>query len=293
MTATAGRSATGARGPSADLRGILGIQALRALLYGFGSVLIGSALARAGYSDAQVGLVLSAMLAGAAIVSVVVGTVGDRWGRRHAYATLFAAMAVAGTVFALTDQLWALILAALTGTISVEANESGPITSLETAMIAHTTDPSPARNRAFARYNAIAFLAGSVGALLAGGPALFRRSTPSLPADQRFLLIYLPVAVVCMILALRLSPAVEAGEELSVRKRFPLLRSRRTVAKLSALFALDAFGGGFVVQSFVVFWFERRFGAGVGTMGLVFFIGGILQGLSSLAAGRWPRGSAC
>src|SRR5947209_1285411 len=85
-----------------DLRTIFAVQALRALLYGFGSVLIGAALARAGYSDARVGLVLTALLAGFAVTSVAVGTRGDRLGRRRLYAVLLLLMGVAGAVFAVT-----------------------------------------------------------------------------------------------------------------------------------------------------------------------------------------------
>jgi predicted MFS family arabinose efflux permease len=153
-------------------------------------------------------------------------------------------------------------------------------------MIPHAA-PSPSeRNRAFARYNAVAYLAGSVGALLAGGPDLARRFLPGLPASQRFLLAYPVVAVACVWLAGRLSRRVEAGEELTGRARFPLVRSRRTVARLAGLFAVDSLGGGFVVQSFIVFWFQRRFGASTDTMALVFFGAGLLQGVSSIAAGR-------
>src|SRR6266542_2949810 len=84
-----------------DIRTIFAVQALRALLYGFGSVLIGASLAKAGYSDAKVGLVFTAMLGGFAITSVAVGTRGDRIGRRRLYAGLFLVMAAAGSVFAL------------------------------------------------------------------------------------------------------------------------------------------------------------------------------------------------
>jgi predicted MFS family arabinose efflux permease len=269
-----------------DLGTIFLIQGLRALLYGFGSVLIGSALARAGYSDARVGLVFAAMLAGFAVTSIAVGTRGDRLGRRRLYGALMLLMAAAGTVFALTKWLPALILAALTGTISVEANESGPITSLEQAMIPHAAGGPHERNRAFARYNAVAYLAGSLGALAAGGPDFFRRFFPALPASQRFLLAYPLVGLACAWLATRLSPRVEAGEELSAERRFPLVRSKRRVARLAGLFAVDSFGGGFVVSSFLVFWFQRKFGATTETMGLVFFAVGLLQSASSIAAGR-------
>jgi predicted MFS family arabinose efflux permease len=269
-----------------DLRAILAIQALRAFLYGFGSVLIGSVLAQGGYTDSQVGLVLTAMLAGFALMSIAVGTTGDRIGRRRLYAGLLMLMGAAGTIFALTRWLPALLVAALTGTVSVEANESGPITSLEQAMIPQVAGSLERRNRAFGRYNAIAYTFGSLGALAAGGPDLFRRFFPELPSSQRFLLVYPVIGLVASALVLRMSPQVEDAEGPSRERRFPLVRSKGTVSRLAALFALDAFAGGFVVNAFIVYWFERRFGASVETMGLVFFAAGLLQAGSSVAAGR-------
>lgn len=249
-------------------------------------MLIGSSLANAGYSDAEVGLVFTAMLAGFAVTSVAVGTRGDRIGRRRLYAGMFLVMAGAGTVFASTRWLPALVIAALTGTISVEANESGPITSLEQAIIPQAARTPLERNRAFARYNALAYLAGSLGSLAAGGPDFFRRLFPAVPASQRFLLAYPAVGIACAFLASRLSPRMEAGEELTAERKFPLVRSKGRVAALAGLFAIDSFGGGFVVSSFIVFWFQRKFGASTETMGLVFFAAGLLQGGSSIAAGR-------
>ncbi len=284
-SARAGRTAPPQAQGRRDLMTILSIQGLRAFLYGFGSILIGSELSQAGYADATVGLIFTTMLAGFALMSIAVGSRGDRIGRRRLYAGLLLLMAAAGSVFALTRWVPALIIAALTGTVSVEANESGPITSLEQAMIAQSTEGIAQRNRAFGRYNAIAYLFGSLGALAAGGPDFFRRFFPALPASERFLLIYPVVGVVSAMLVIRLSRRVERGEELTGERRFPLVRSKRTVAGLASLFALDSFAGGFVVNAFIVFWFERKFGASTEAMGLMFFVAGFLQAASSIAAG--------
>lgn len=264
-----------------DLRRILGVQALRAFAYGFGTVILPTALLAAGLSDGQVGLVFTAMLAGMAISAIGVGFLGDRVGRRRLYVGLFCVMGVAGTVFALTDSATALILAALTGTMSTDANESGPITSLEQAMIGQA--PSSSRVHVFGRYNAIAYLAGAVGALAAGGPGALRDALPSLPPDQRWLLLFPVVAVACVAFAGGLSPTVESG---SVRPGRPLQRSRSNVIRLSSLFAVDAFAGGFIVTTFIVYWFERKFGASPMLMAVVIFASGLLQAGSSIVAAR-------
>jgi predicted MFS family arabinose efflux permease len=268
-----------------DLRTILRIQALRAFLYGLGSVLIGVALAKGGLTDAQVGIVFTAILIGMALGSLVVGTIGERVGRRRAYVALLLLVGIAGTVFALTLSLPALVVASLTGALSTDPNESGPITSLEQAMIGEA--PPDTRLRVFGRYNAIAFVAGAVGALAASLPGLLDLS------EQRFLLTYPVLATVAAALAARMSPAVEArrGSDAAdpappARSTAPLVRSRGIVLRLASLFALDSFAGGFVVQSFVVYWFGRAFGASTQVMGVVFFLSGLLQAASSVAASR-------
>jgi predicted MFS family arabinose efflux permease len=248
------------------------VQALRAVAYGLGSVLIGVSLARRGLSGFQVGAVLACLLAGTALVSVVIARYGDRVGRRRAYLLLLVLMGIAGTVFALTSWLPALILAALTGTISTDVVESGPFTSLEQAMLPHTGgDPT----RLFGTYNTIATLAGSLGALLA--------LTGSSP---RLLLVYPLAAAAGLATAARLTATVEAGRELEAEPRPPLHRSRGLVARLAGLFALDSFGGGFVPQTFIAYLFTRKYGASPHTLAVVFFAIGILQALSFQAAVR-------
>lgn len=268
-----------------DLRTILLIQALRASAYGFGSVILGISFAEAGFSNLEVGLIFTAMLAGTAVVSIAVGLVGERIGRRRAYVTLLVTMGLAGCVYAVTDSLSILIVVALTGTLSTDPNESGPITSIEQAMIG--ASPPHERSRVFGRYNAVAYLAGAVGALAAGGPSALRELVPNLPPDQRWLLVFPLIATACAILAFRLSPGAEAASEPAGGPRArPLDRSRSAVIRLAALFGLDAFAGGFVVTTFIVFWFERRFGVSAATMGMVIFAAGFLQAGSSIVSGR-------
>ncbi len=266
-----------------DLRRILAVQALRAFGYGFGSVVLGTALASSGLSSVQVGLVFTSMLAGMAIASIGVGLYGDRAGRRRAYVGLLLVMGVAGAVFALTGDVALLVLAGLTGTLSTDPNESGPITSLEQAMMAGA--PRELRSRVFGRYNAVAYLSGAAGALAAGGSSALTTHAASAGTDQRWLLLLVPIAVACAMIGARLSAATESVVSDDGRRR-PLQRSRGNVLRLSALFGLDSFAGGFVVQTFLVYWFQRRFAATAEVMGVVFFSAGLLQALSSIVAGR-------
>ncbi len=270
-----------------DVRRIFIAQALRALVYGFGSVLLGVTLDARGWSSTQVGLLLTAIVAGAAVMSIAVGTVGDRLGRRRFYALLFALLAASGAVFALTDDFWVLAAVALTGALSTDVVESGPFTSLEQGMLPSGLGPAE-RTRVFGTYNAIAALAGSAGALAAGGPALLRHAVTGLPADQRFFLVFVPVSLLGLLTAMSLSNRVEVDQRPS-GLGLPLRRSRGTVFRLAGLFTVDAVGGAFVIQSFIAYWFRAKFGISVEVLGLIFFVVGILQALSFWAAVRIAR----
>ncbi|MFJ8313306.1 MULTISPECIES: MFS transporter [unclassified Streptomyces] len=265
-----------------DLRLVLAVQGLRAFGYGFSSVLLGTALAAGGLSPTQVGAVFATMLAGMACVSLMAARYADRLGRRRSYLALLIAMGISASVFALTDCFPLLLLAAFTGTLSTDPNESGPITTLEQAMIASA--PAAARAQVFGQYNAIAYLAGSLGGLLAGGPAALRDLWPNVPADQRWLLTLAVSAFLAVLVALRLSDSVEPPT--AHQSRGQLTSSRSTVRRLCALFAVDAFAGGFVVQAFLVYWFVRRYDATPELMGAVFSIAGLLQAASSILAGK-------
>jgi predicted MFS family arabinose efflux permease len=258
------------------------VQAVRAFAYGFGAVLIGSALAQQGFSPAGAGAIFTAMLAGMGAASLALGRWGNRFRRRSLYVALLLVMSASSAIFALTTWVPLLALAAATGTLSTDANESGPITSLEQATLSDS--PAAARPRVFGTYNAVAYLAGSLGSLAAAGPPALRHLTRQAPPDQRWLLLLTAAGLASAWLAARL-PDAEVGS--TVMGLPPhLSRSRRAVRRLSALFSVDSFGGGLVVAGFIVFWFERRYGATAETMGLVLFGAGLLQAASSVLAGR-------
>lgn len=266
-----------------DLRRIYAVQGIRAFVYGFGSVTLGASLAGSGLSGFEVGLVFGSLLAGSALVSGILVRRADRFGPRAIYQSLIAAMGVSGAVFALTDSFPLLVLAALTGTVSVEVAESGPFTSIEQAMLPRAARPRVAR--AFGTYNAVASLVGAAGAFAAGGPAALSRLEPGAPPGQRWLLLYVAAAIVALPIARGLSDGVEAGG-IAGRRGPALRRSRGPVLRLAALFAVDSFAGGFVVQSFVVFWFIKVFEAPAALMALVIGSTGLIQAASYVAAPR-------
>lgn len=267
-----------------DIQRILVAQAVRAFTYGFSSILLGISLEARQWSSTRIGLLLTAVVAGTALMTLVVGTFGDRIGRRRTYCLLFVGLAISGLAFGLTDTFWLLAVVALTGMLSTDVVESGPFTSVEQAMLP-TGLGMRESTRIFGVYNAVATLAGSTGALAAGGPSLLRDIWGGVPASERFFLVLVPAGLIGAAIALSLSDRLEV-ERSRERNSIPLSKSRANVLRLSALFAVDSFAGGFVVQAFIAYWFRVKFDVPPELIGGIFFGVGVLQSASFLAATR-------
>jgi MFS family permease len=281
------------RGLSPDAWRILVAQALRAFAYGFGAVLLGVTLDERGFTSFQVGLVLTAVVAGTVLASVAVARWGDHFGRRRSYVGLYLILAATGAVFALSSPLWALVFVALAGGLSTEVVESGPFTSLEQSMLS-TELTGHELVRGFGIYNAVAAAAGSLGALAAGLPALLRGVWTGTPTDDRFFIVLVVAAIAGAAVAATLSRDVEPTRRTTTPvgvapPASSLGRSKSVVRRLSGLFAMDSFGGGFVVQAFIAYWLTARFGATVELIGVVFFVVGVLQTISFLCAPMLAR----
>ncbi|HYT69393.1 MAG TPA: MFS transporter [Vicinamibacterales bacterium] len=267
---------------------------IRLFAYGSLSVVLVFYLADLGLTEFQIGLLLTLTLIGDTAVSLYLTTRADRIGRRPMLIIGAALMAGAGLVFAFTSVFWLLVLAGTIGVISPSGHEVGPFLSIEQAALSHVvTDRT--RTRVFAWYTLAGSLATAIGALAAGRltRVLQHTTMPAVGAYQTVVILYAAIGVVLAACFSRLSRAAEAsslGEKRAFRATFAGLsgldRSRDVVVKLSALFALDSFGGGFVVQSFAAYWFYLRFGVNPATLGTIFFWANIFAGLSALVASR-------
>ena len=259
---------------------------LRTFAYGFLSVILGLYLAALGFDTATIGAMFTAVLAGGAVLTIVLTQVADRIGRRRVLIIGAGFMALAGVVFALADDLWLLTVAAILGAISPSGKEVGPFSSLEQAMLPQTTDDDR-RTHIFAAYNLISSTALALGALAVGIPTLF--GLDAWGTQRALIWAYAGIGVLLLVLFMRLTPAVEARVHQAtapthVRPRFGLHRSRGIAVKLAALGALDSFGQGFVVQSLLAYWLYLRFGTDIETLGVIFFGANLFTAISFLAA---------
>lgn len=262
---------------------ILAARSARAFGYGFVAVILGLYLEQLGFSPFRIGVVLTAALAGSAAFSVLLGLWADRLGRRRVLILCAAFMAASGAVFALSSHPVAFLLAALTGTISATSGETSAFLPIEQAILPQTTSDRR-RTSLFALYNMLGTLAASLGALFSGVVVLLQQHTALDGADAYRPLFagYAALAVGVAFIYSFLSPEVELPPDGTTRSsRLPTLRrSRRPVAGLSALFAVDALGGGFIVQSLIALWFHTRFDLGPGTLSLIFFVSSLLAAAS-------------
>lgn len=197
-------------------------------------------------------------------------------------------MAIGGGGMALTGDFVWLVLAATIGVISPTGNEVGPFLAVEQACLAQVVS-STERTKFFAWYNLAGYLATATGALIAGvvAESLQHAGWSTLASYRVLLWSYGGLGLVIAILSWRLDEAVEVTEQATGSVAASILglhESRATVFKLSALFSLDSFAGGFIVQSFLAYWFHQKFGVGEAALGSVFFGANILAGFSSLAA---------
>ena len=270
------------QGLTRDAKLLVAGQGVRAAGYGFTAVLLGALLAARGFSSVQVGVVLTALIAGTALASLVVGRFGDRVGRRRSYGVFFCGIAAAGVVVAAGPPLWVLLVVALTGTLSTDVVDNGPATTLEQAMLAAEDAGTAA---VYGRYNAVGAAAGALGSLAVILPGLGPHGTSG-GVHAWLFLVLVPVGITGAVLAALLSPAVEARQDGPsalvpvTRGRTRLGPSRAVVRRLAGLFAVDAAGGGLVTTGFLSYYLAERYHASVVALGWLFFAVSVVQAIS-------------
>lgn len=256
--------------------------AVRSFAYGFLSVVLGLYLDAIGLDTTAIGWIFTAALAGGAVMTVILTTVADSFGRRSLLLVGALLMALAGLVFIVTNNPILLAVAAIFGTISPSGKEVGPFLSIEQAILPETTG-AQSRTGVFSAYNLVGSLFGALGALAVAFPSLL--SLELLTGYRLLIWGYVTSALAMLALFAFLSSAIEAKtRSASSFRRVGVERSRGIVAKLAALFAFDAFAGGFIVQSLVAYWFYLRYKTDINALGGIFFGANLFAAFSFLAA---------
>jgi len=280
-------------GLTRDGRILFSTRILRLFAYGFLSVILALYLSQLGLSEVNIGLLLSLTLLGDTAISLWITTHADRVGRQRMLIAGAALMVLAAALFAVTHNFYLLLLAATIGVISPSGNEVGPFLSIEQASLTQLV-PDRRRTRIFAWYNLAGSFATALGALAGGGLSQLLQGQGYTPLfSYRVVVIgYGMIGLLMVLFFTRLSATIEVTnrfQELPAGNPEPsrflgLHGSQKIVLRLAALFSLDAFAGGFVIQSLMALWFNQKFGVEPAVLGAIFFGANILAGISALSA---------
>jgi MFS family permease len=271
-----------------DARLLFLARAVRMSGYGALGLVLVLYLASAGLDAGQIGILLTLTLVGDTLISLWLTTHADRIGRRRTLVIGALLMAAAGLVFAGSTGFLVLLVAATIGVLSPSGSEVGPFLPIEQASLTEVTPPDR-RTTIYAWYNLTGSVATAAGALVAGLVVGVLRDAgwSDIDAYRVILISYAMRGLILVPIVRAVSPAVEVPPlDTSIGRTLGLHRSRGVVGRLAALFALDAFGGGLIVQSLLAFWFHTRFGLPEPVLGAIFFGANILAAVSALAAAR-------
>ena len=276
---------------SKDLLLINAAAFLRSFTFGLTGVVLGIYLFRVGLSSFNIGMVIAAGLAGSALATVGVAAKADRAGRRHTLIVLSLLGTMGALALALTPRVPLLLLMAFVGMLNGTGTDRSAAFSLEQAIIPGLV-PGTSRTWGLSWYNIVLDTAGSLGALAAALPLLLQRWL-ALPLLTSYRAVFFGCALLGVVGALIYpfaSAAVEVSKSATEADPHPISpAAKKVVTKLAALFSFDAFGGGFLTDALVAYWFFRRFGVAEESLGVLFFAVHLLNAASHLGAAWLAR----
>ena len=269
-----------------DGRLILLTTSLRSFAVGMVSVLLGLYLAENGLGPVRVGAVLAAVLAGNSLFTTLASLFADHVGRKRSFIALSLLTILGGALFPLTGSFVLLLIVSGFAGFGLGGKDRAAQSALEQPVLARAA-PATQRTTLFAWYNVIGGLAAALGALCSGMPVLLERvyGYDTLDAYRTMFFLYAVIGVVVTIIYFRLSPAAEAPA--TDGRRFGISwprRSRGIVFRLTALGAMDSFGGGFIFQTFMAYWFNLRFNLELESLAGIFFAANIIASFSAFLA---------
>jgi MFS family permease len=261
---------------------LLVAKGLRAFGDGYVSLLLPVYLLELGYSALQVGIIATATLLGSGLLTLAVGLRAYRFHYRAVLLAATALMAATGFGFAAITSFWPLLVIAFVGTLNPSSGDVSVFLPLEHAVLSRLVGDRQ-RTAVFARYSLVGALAAAVGALAAAAPTMIGEVTglSTRASIQAMFVVYALLGVLAAIAYRGLPTTAESG---GPRANVPLGEAKKRIWTLAALFSLDAFGGGFVVQSMVALWLYQRFELSFAAAGAIFFWTGILTAASYLVA---------
>ena len=269
---------------SNNVRRLLWVRGLRAFGDGYVSLLLPVYLLSLGLTPFQVGVVATGTLLGSGVLTLLVGLHAHRFHSRTLLLAAATLMTATGLGFAAATTFWPLLVIAIVGTLNPSSGDVSVFLPLEHAVLSRVVGDRR-RTATFARYSLVGALVGALGALFAGLPEIVAAATHLNvgTAYQLMFLLYGVLGVTSGLIYRRLPATIAVDAEAPAA---PLLQSKRIVYTLAALFSLDAFAGGFIVQSLLALWLLEKFHLSVAEAGMIFFWTGVFSAFSYLLAAR-------
>jgi MFS family permease len=283
---------------SKDGKLILAARMLRTFAYGFLSVFLAIYLKLIGFDDIFIGLTLTFTLVNSVIFTLIASFYADKIGRRKMLIVYAALMSISGTIFFASNNYVALITAAFIGTINVTGTETGVFLSIEQAILPQTINYIEKRNTVYALYNMVGTFAMSAGILASGLPTILEHEygLNQIDSIRVLFVLYSILGLGVLGIYLSLSKKIEIQENTNNNTKINKIpktlkqtlspKSKEVIGKLSGLFAIDSFAGGFVIQSVISLWFFTKFGVDLTTISYIFSIAGVLTAFSFLVAAK-------
>jgi MFS family permease len=261
-------------------------RALRAFADGFVSILLPIYLLRLGFDPLQVGLLTTATLLGSAAITMVVGLIAHRIPLRMLLLFASAFMIFTGLGFAWLESFWPLLIVAFVGTLNPSSGDVSMFLPLEHAALSHSVADHD-RTALFARYSLVGALLGALGTLCAGAPDLgVRFGLAPVQTIQAMFIVYGLLGFLAMFAYWNVRQSQTTDD---AKAPAPLGPSRKIVYRLAALFSVDAFGGGFIIQSMLALWLFQRFELSLTQAATIFFWSNIFTAISYFAAAPLSR----
>jgi MFS family permease len=255
------------------VRRVLIAKTARTFCYGFLGILLPLYLAQLGLDARGVGLAVTCTLVGSAALTWGVRRPAERLGGRAALVGLAALSGIAAVLMLVTSQPWVVVLAAMLGNVAVGTGETGPFLSIEQVVIARAA-AGARRTTLLSVYNLLGYASGALGAGIVG-----------LLAPRSLFAIFLAAAIV-QVAAYAMLPVPPTVKRATASASGP---STALIRRLAALFSLDSFAGGFVLQSLIAYYLHERYGLGLETLGQVFLVAQLVTAASLLIAARAAR----
>jgi MFS family permease len=276
---------------SRDGKLLLCARIVRTFAYGFLSVILAIYLKLIGFDDIQIGIILSVTLINSIIFTLFASFYADRIGRRKMLLIYTIMMSISGIIFFVTENPLALIIAALIGTLNITGSETSAFLSIEQSILPQTIKDNRKRNTLFGFYNMAGTFAMGAGILIANLPIIIQNVSEfdQIYSIKLLFLFYSLLGLFVIGIYLKLSSDIEIkiqGKTLMPLSKTLNPKSKKIVSKLSGLFAIDSFAGGFAIQSIVSFWFFTKFDIDLSTISYIFSIGSILTAFSYLIAAK-------